>query len=120
MPWVIRLLILSGVVVAVYGKRWALRAWVTVFFLGALGGLADFWRWGYDYGHNLDPHAAIRVPGMTYQPPLIGDKQLLNFHANSWPAAGGWIAIGVLVASMAILLMEARRPQEARLAGSAG
>ena len=22
---------------------------------------------------------------MSYQPPLIGSKQLLNFHATSWP-----------------------------------
>ena len=120
MPWVIRLLILSGVGVAVYGKRWPLGAWVTAFFLGALGGLVDFWRWGYDYGHNLDPHAAIRIPGMTYQPPLIGGKQLLNFHARSWPAAGGWIAVGVLAVSTLILVMEIRRKREARLAGSAG
>ena len=119
MPWVIRLLILSGVGVAVYGKRWPLGAWVTAFFLGALGGLVDFWRWGYDYGHNLDPRAAIRVPGMTYQPPLIGGKQLLNFHATSWPAAGGWIAIGVLAVSTLIYLLELRRTREARFIGSA-
>lgn len=22
----------------------------------------DFWRWEYNYGHNLDPNAAIIVP----------------------------------------------------------
>jgi hypothetical protein len=34
---------------------------------------------------------------MTYQPPLIGSKlKLLNFHATSWPAAGGWVAILVV------------------------
>ena len=38
----------------------------------------DFYRWNYQYGHDLDPNAAIRVPGMAYQPPLIGYKQLLN------------------------------------------
>ena len=61
----------------------------------ALGvaGLFDFWRWGYDYGHNLDfEHAIIKVPGMTYQPPLIGTKQLLNFTAASWPDVGGVLA----------------------------
>jgi hypothetical protein len=31
---------------------------------------------------------------MTYQPPLIGSKQLLNFTATSWPAAGA-ICLGV-------------------------
>ncbi len=61
--------------------------------------MVDFWKWEYDYGHNLDPNAAIKVPGMAYQPPLIGFKQLLNFGAFSVPDIGGWlfIAAGVLV-----------------------
>ena len=67
-----------------------------LFAAGALAGLADFYRWGYDYGHNLDPEAIIKIPGMSYQPPLIGTKQLLNFQATSWPASGGWILIAAL------------------------
>lgn len=51
----------------------------------------DFYRWNYEYGHNLDPNAAIVVPGMAYQPPLIGYKQLLNFGAFSIPDTGGWM-----------------------------
>jgi copper chaperone NosL len=74
--------------------------------LGAVG-LYDFWRWEHDYGHNLDTEsAAIVVPGMTYQPPLIGTKQLLNFTASAWPGAGalllgfaGVVVAGVLVTS---------------------
>jgi copper chaperone NosL len=59
----------------------------------------DFYRWNYEYGHNLDPNAAIVVPGMAYQPPLIGYKQLLNFGAYSIPDISGWmlIAAGVLL-----------------------
>ncbi len=53
----------------------------------------DFYRWNYEYGHNLDPNAAIKVPGMAYQPPVIGYKQLLNFGAYSIPDVGGWILI---------------------------
>ena len=37
--------------------------------LVAVAGLADFWRWEYNYGHELNPEAAIIVPGMSYQPP---------------------------------------------------
>ncbi|MFM9945441.1 MAG: nitrous oxide reductase accessory protein NosL, partial [Bacteroidia bacterium] len=55
--------------------------------------MVDFWRWEYNYGHNLDPKAAIIVPGMAYQPPLIGFKQLLNFGAYSVPDKGGWFFI---------------------------
>lgn len=76
-----------------------------VFFLFATFALfvvlaaVDFYRWNYDYGHNLNPHAAIVVPGMAYQPPLIGYKQLLNFGAYSIPDIGGWMMIvaGVLL-----------------------
>jgi copper chaperone NosL len=59
------------------------------FVLFAILAMVDFYRWNYNYGHELDPHAAIKVPGMAYQPPLIGYKQLLNFGAYSIPATGG-------------------------------
>jgi len=113
MPWALGLLILSGLAGAAWGRRKALTAWVLALVLGALAGLADFWKWGYDYGHNLDPTAAIKIPGMSYQPPVIGSKQLLNFHATSLPAAGGWIAFAVLVIGIALVWRErrlARRP----------
>ena len=93
MPWLVAGLIAVGVAAAASGKRFMLYTWTGLFLAGAVAGLADFYRWGYDYGHNLDPHAIIKIPGMTYQPPLIGAKQLLNFHATSWPAAGGWVLL---------------------------
>jgi len=66
--------------------------------------MADFWRWEYNYGHDLNPAAAIKVPGMSYQPPLIGYKQLLNFGAYSIPDIGGWIfvIVGLLLLSVVI------------------
>lgn len=53
----------------------------------------DFYRWNYEYGHNLDPNAAIKVPGMAYQPPVLGYKELLNFGAYSIPDTGGWLLV---------------------------
>ncbi len=76
-------------------KRIILNIGVTMFVLFGIVAMADFWRWEYNYGHNLNPDAAIRIPGMAYQPPLIGFKQLLNFGAYSIPDIGGWIFIGV-------------------------
>ena len=70
---------------------------------GALAGLADFYRWGYDYGHNLDPDAIIKIPGMTYQPPLLGAKQLLNFYATSWPASGGMVLIAAILVGVVVI-----------------
>jgi copper chaperone NosL len=66
-----------------------------LFMAFAVLSMVDFWRWEYDYGHTLDPHAAIQVPGMSYQPPLLGYKELLNFGAFSIPGTGGWIFFGV-------------------------
>ncbi len=64
----------------------------TYLFFGILS-LYDFWRWEYHYGHDLNPDAAIIVPGMAYQPPLLGFKQLLNFGAYSIPDYGSWVFI---------------------------
>jgi len=68
----------------------------------------DFWRWEYDYGHNLDPKAAIIVPGMAYQPPLIGFKQLLNFGAYSIPDIGGWLFITSGLLMLTAVIYEVR------------
>lgn len=85
---------------AVWGRRTGGYVALALFALFGIAAMVDFWKWEYDYGHNLNPNAAIIVPGMSYQPPLIGFKQLLNFGAYSIPAAGGWIFIltGVVVA----------------------
>jgi copper chaperone NosL len=104
MRYVVAGMIFFGVVTALVNKRFLLISYVAVILLAAAAGLVDFYNWGYDYGHNLDPTAPIIVPGMAYQPPLIGTKQLLNFTAFSGPDTGGYIflvsgllAIGILI-----------------------
>jgi copper chaperone NosL len=98
-----------GLLVALVGTlRW-LKIYLFVILLGAVVAMADFYRWGYDYGHNLDPTAPIQVPGMGYQPPILGYKVLLNFTALSTPAAGGWIFVGVGVLAFALLGWELRQ-----------
>jgi copper chaperone NosL len=68
--------------------------------------LYDFYSWGYDYGHHLDPKAAIQVPGLFYQPPLIGHKTLLNFDAYSYPDTGGWIIVGAGILCFGVWIYE--------------
>jgi copper chaperone NosL len=89
-----------GLLSATVNKR--VMLWIYAFLIigAGIAALVDFYLWGYDYGHNLDPTAAIVVPGMSYQPPLIGTKQLLNFTAFSGPDIGGWI---FLVAGLLII-----------------
>jgi len=109
MPWIVAALGVAGLAVAAVGRRRVLYAWLTSFaVLGALG-MYDMWRWMYDYGHNLDTeHAIIVVPGMTYQPPLIGSKQLLNFTATSWPAIGGWLVFAAFALSAYAVVLSFR------------
>lgn len=124
MPWIVAGLIGLGLTAAASGKHWMLYLWCGVFLAVAVAGLVDFWLWAYDYGHNLDvEHAAIKVPGMSYQPPIIGSKQLLNFRAHSWPALGGWAAFGSLGVGMllAVSVMKSRtRGLKVRAAALAG
>ena len=50
---------------------------------------------------------------MSYQPPLIGSRQILNFTAHSWPGAGGWIAILAALTAIAasgVEIRNGRRP----------
>lgn len=93
MPYLFSFLILSGFVVAWKGNRNWVLIWLGTFVLIAFVGLIDFYLWGYDYGHNLNPNAPIKVPGMTYQPPLIGSKQLLNINATSMPHIGFYFVL---------------------------
>jgi len=105
MPIVFGFLILLGILGALWGKRWMVKAWVAIFVVFGVLGIADFWWWEYKYGHNLNPNAPIRIPGLAYQPPLIGCKTLLNMHACSWPHTGTYIALVALILGILALLV---------------
>jgi copper chaperone NosL len=93
--YIVGFFILFGLIVAVTGKRKLLFSYIVLTVSGGIAAMVDFYKWGYDYGHNLDPKAAIQVPGLSYQPPLFGHKTLLNFDAYSYPDIGGWLVVGV-------------------------
>lgn len=114
LPWIIIFFAALFIIAAIVASRKLMNAFFILFVIFGVLAMADFWRWEYEYGHNLDPNAAIIVPGMAYQPPLIGFKQLLNFGAYSIPDIGGWIFIGV----GAILLFVVVREWKSRKTGS--
>ena len=118
MPWVVGALTLLGLATALAGRRALLMTWIATFGIAGAAGLAEFYAWSYDYGHNLAPDAVIKVPGMTYQPPLIGSKQLLNFTASSWPAIGGWLAVIAFVLALMALLPFRHRARAAVARGA--
>ena len=106
LPFIVAFIIAFGLMTALINKRFLLFSYLAILILAAVGALVDFYLWGYDYGHNLNPTAAIRVPGMSYQPPLIGTKQLLNFTAFSGPDVGGWIFIVSAIFVVGVVLYE--------------
>lgn len=89
MPWVMGGVILFGLIAALTGKPWLLISWVGLAVVVVAAGLIRFYMWGYEFGHDLNPQAPIKIPGETYQPPLLGSKQLANITAYSWPCWGG-------------------------------
>lgn len=93
-PVVIGIMLLTGFLVVKLNKFRYYQIWTLLLFIVLVAGLVDFYIWEYDYGHDLNPMAAIKIPGMSYQPPLIGSEQILNMNAISLPAVGG-IAPGI-------------------------
>jgi copper chaperone NosL len=105
MPYIIIFFAVLALAAALVGKkRWAMIT-LSLLILFAIVALVDFYRWNYNYGHNLSPTAAIKIPGMAYQPPIIGYKQLLNFGVYSIPALGGILMMisGLIMAVVVVL-----------------
>lgn len=93
-----------GLVVALLNRKVFYYIWTGLFAFIGVFSFYDFYKWEYNYGHNLDPHAPIQVPGMSYQPPLFGYKKMLNFEALSQPDIAGWlyIAAGAILVGICV------------------
>ncbi|MBC5994522.1 hypothetical protein [Pontibacter cellulosilyticus] len=105
MPYIVIFFIVTGVLVALIGKRNLVMGWSGLLMIAGAAGILDFYLWLVDFGTNLDPKAAIKVPGMTYIPPLLGNKTLLNFEALSLPALGSLgIFLGITLSLLVYFL----------------
>ena len=122
LPYIISGFAALGIVALLLNRRKYFNAWVVLFVVIAIVAMTDFYKWEYEYGHELNPDAPIKVPGMSYTPPLIGYKQLLNFSAYSIPDAGGWIFVGVgvvLVTTWFLNRQRQRKESRQRISSSA-
>jgi copper chaperone NosL len=106
LPYVVGFFMLLGMIVAITGRRKFLLIYLILTAIGGIAAMLDFYKWGYNYGHNLDQTAPIQVPGLSYQPPLIGHKRILNFDAYSFPDVGGWIVIGAAMLAFGVWFTE--------------
>jgi copper chaperone NosL len=109
MPYVLGYLIVGAFITFIYPKVYMVVVGILNFILLGIVGLSDFWRWEYNYGHNLNPDAPIIVPGMAYQPPLLGCKEMLNITACSFPSWGGIVLLCSLLVLVFIILSERRK-----------
>ena len=106
MPYLMIFMMLFGLMAGILGKRTLVYIWILLFVIMAAIGMYDFYMWEYDYGHDLNPLAAIKIPGMAYQPPLIGSKMLLNFNAISMPHIATYILGFVVMLAAAALIID--------------
>ena len=110
-PWVVGIMSALGVLFGIIGNRKLFLTWFIIMVILGIIGMYDFYSWEYEYGHNLDPTAAIKIPGQGYQPPLIGRKQILNFTASSWPMTGAYMLMVGMFMSLAAFFV-ARKEEE--------
>jgi len=110
MPYLIGFFIVSGLVLSFKPRKNLILAWAILFMLAGVIGLYDYYLWGYDYGHDLSSDAPIKIPGMSYQPPLIGSKQLLNIYTTSLPYLGSYaVFISILSSLISYYLLKRKR-----------
>jgi copper chaperone NosL len=106
---------LLALLAALFNRRWiAMLGWVAyTVFAGFM--FNDYARWLWQYGHDLDPRAPIKLPLFT--PPLIGIAHMANFHVLSVPGPGTLLlGLAWLLGPLAIVL-EMRETGRAAKAG---
>ena len=95
-PPVVAAMAIIGIIIGFIGKRKLYITWLVIMSILGSAGMYDFYSWEYKYGHNLKENAAIKFTDekgepLAYQPPLIGNKIILNFKAKSWPMTGAYL-----------------------------
>lgn len=116
MPFVIGalgLLVLRAVVHATLGS--VLDVTMLFVYFGAF----SLWSFGYklyQYGHDLAPDAAVKV--QPFMPPMFGYRQIANFEVYSYPRAGSYAMVGVILLLAVVLgwsWWQARRDRAATM-----
>ena len=106
-PLMVGIFFILALRTVVVGKMANLVDTAVLFMYFGLFSAWSFYNRLYQYGHNLDPTAAVKVPPFT--PPLIGSKQLANFLVYSLPGpASYFMVLFFLLLCVAIYLSRKR------------
>ncbi|HJT88002.1 MAG TPA: hypothetical protein VJ732_09100 [Bryobacteraceae bacterium] len=97
--------------VVVIGKMASLVDTAVLFLYGSLFSAWSFYHRMYQYGHNLDPEAPVKVP--PFMPPLFGSERMANFQVYSYPGPATYLMIGFFVL-LAVTIVLAWRQAEAQ------
>jgi len=90
-----------------FGKMSKLVDLVVLFLYFALFSLWIFGHRLYQYGHVLEPTAAIKVA--PFSPPVFGTQQIANFTVNNYPGPATYLITASLVLMIAALFLSARQ-----------
>ncbi len=117
-PYIIYSVMGLGILAAVINKGKFYMAWGILMVILAALGIYDFYLWEYDYGHNLSDTAPIKIPNASFQPPLFGVKQIINFTAISYPHTSGIMAGIAIVLSFVAWKLKIRNEKYAEQVSS--
>src|SRR6516225_4649865 len=107
LPFGIGAFVLLALRAIAFGKMSKLVDLVVMFLYFALFSLWSFGHRLYQYGHVLDPTAAIKVTPFT--PPIIGTQQIANFTVNNYPGPATYFIAASLLLMLVALLLSARQ-----------
>lgn len=107
LPLVTGLLMILALRAMVLGKMSNLVDVFVLFIYFSLFSMWSFYHRLYQYGHNLDPTASIKVQPFT--PPFFGTKQIANFSVNSFPDIGSYAFFAFAILLLLAIVLSARR-----------
>ncbi|HET9952096.1 MAG TPA: hypothetical protein VFS09_09905 [Candidatus Eisenbacteria bacterium] len=106
LPQALTALGVCALLAALLNRRWlAILGWL-VFTGFAVVMFRDYANWLYHYGHDLNPHAAIKLPSFT--PPLVGYAKMANFRVLSVPGVGTLLLGAAWAIGPIVFLLERR------------
>jgi len=107
LPFGIGALMLLSLRAMVIGKMSNLVDVFVLFAYFSSFSLWSFYHRLYNYGHNLDPTAAFKVPPFT--PPLLGEKQIANFTVYSYPDIASYALAAFSLLLLAAIFLSRKR-----------
>ncbi|MCK5457666.1 MAG: hypothetical protein KAI45_11115 [Melioribacteraceae bacterium] len=120
-PPVIITMVVLGLLIGLFANYKFYLVWFVLMSILGMAGMYDFYMWEYEYGHDLNPKAAIKFVDddgnpLDYQPPLFGSKTILNFKANSYPMIGAYLLFLGMSLTFVAFILGGKEEKEKKLA----